>query len=200
MINYIIALTLHARRNNVSSLVWDLFNFHFHRWYYLHHEFILDWLCVHSWTQTLCIKQGESDLYWPWFCSCHDVSPHFSSVKAGRQQMWVRWQEFVWVVHVLHLVELSSSSLLNYIASPENLPCGYCVAAPFWHFDQQRSWWSYNDATTLTYLIFHWQQSKLNTIIESFLCWNSCIWVLHCYITSLLMFCINDFTKFYVFH
>ena len=30
-----------------------------------------------------------------------------------------------------------SSSLLNHIASPENLPCGYCVAAPVSLFDQQ---------------------------------------------------------------
>ena len=33
-------------------------------------------------------------------------------------------------VQVLHFTELSSSSLLNHIASPENLPCEYCVAAP----------------------------------------------------------------------
>ena len=39
----------------------------------------------------------------------------------------MRQKEFV---HVLHLTELSSSSLLNHIASPENLPCEYCVAAP----------------------------------------------------------------------
>ena len=32
MINYIIAVTLHARRNSVRSLVWVLVNFHFHRW------------------------------------------------------------------------------------------------------------------------------------------------------------------------
>ena len=40
-------------------------------------------------------------------------------------------------VHVLHLTELSSSSLLNHIASPENLPCGYCVAVHVRHFDEQ---------------------------------------------------------------
>ena len=98
--------------------------FHFHGWYSYCHEFILDWFCVHShsWTQTLCIKQGVSDLHWHQFCSCHDDSPQFSSVKAGRQQIWVRWQEFVWVVPVLHFTELRSS-LLNHIASPENLPC-----------------------------------------------------------------------------
>ena len=39
-------------------------------------------------------------------------------------------------VHVLHLTELSSSSLLNHIASPEYLPCGFCVATPVRHFDQ----------------------------------------------------------------
>jgi hypothetical protein len=71
-----------------------LTNFHFHRWCYYHHEFILDWLCVHSWTQTLCIKEGGSDLHLPQFSSWHDVSSQFSSVKAGRQQMWVRQQEF----------------------------------------------------------------------------------------------------------
>ena len=149
MINYIIALTSHARRNNLMSFCsyqrsqW---------WYYDHHEFILDWLCLYSWTQTLCIKQGVSDLHWPRFSSCHAIPPQFSSVKAGRQQMWVRQKEFV---HVLHLMELSSSSLLNHIASPEYLPCGFCVAAPVRHFDQQCSWWSYNDSTTLTYLVFH---------------------------------------------
>ena len=117
-----------------------LTNFHFHGWYYSLHEFILEWLFVWvlSWTQTLCTKQGVSDLHWPWFCSCHDVSPQFSSVKAGRQQMWVRWQEFVRVVHVLHLTKLSSS-LLNYIVSSENLPCGCRVAAPVRLFDQQCS-------------------------------------------------------------
>ena len=98
--------------------------FHFHGWYYYCHEFILDWFCVHShsWTQTLCIKQGVSDLHWHQFSSCHDDSPQFSSVKAGRQQIWVRWQEFVWVVPVLHFTELRSS-LLNHIASPKNLTC-----------------------------------------------------------------------------
>ena len=118
-----------------------LTTFHFHRWYYLHHEFILDWFCVHSHsrTQTLCIKQGVSDLHWHRFCSCHDVSPQFSSVKAGRQQMWVRWQEFVQVINVLHFTELSSSSLLNYIASPKNLPFRCCVAVPVRHFDHQHS-------------------------------------------------------------
>ena len=110
-----------------------LTHFHFHRWYYLHHEFILNWLCVHSCTQSLCIKQGVSDLHWHWFSSCHNVSPQISSLKAGRQQMWVRWQDFVQVLNVLLLTELSSSSLLNYITSPENVPCGCCVAVPVRH-------------------------------------------------------------------
>ena len=44
--------------------------------------------------------------------------------------MWVSWQEFIRVVHVLHLMELSSSWLLHYIVSPENLNCGCCVATP----------------------------------------------------------------------
>ena len=37
-------------------------------------------------------------------------------------------------------------------------------------------------------LFFYWQQSKPNTIVESFPCWNGCMWVLHCCITSLFMF------------
>ena len=134
MINYIIALTLHVRRNNLMPFCSCQLS---QWWYYSCHEFILDWLCVHSWTQTLCIKQGVSDLHWHCFSSSHDVSPQFSSVKAGRQQMWVRQKEFVQVINVLHLTELSSSSLLNYIASPENIPCGCCVAAPARHFDEQ---------------------------------------------------------------
>ena len=111
MINYIIALTSHARRNNVSLFICVLANFLFHRWYFLHHEFVLDWLWVHSWTQTLCIKQGMSDLHLAQLSSCHDVSPQSSSVKAGRQQMWVRRQVFVRVVHVLNLTELSTSGI-----------------------------------------------------------------------------------------
>ena len=130
----------------------------FHGKYYSCHEFILEWLFVHShsWTQTLWIKQGVSDLHWPWIHTWHDVSPHFSSVQAGRQQMWVRWQEFVRVVHHLHLTELSSS-LLHSIVSPENLPCGCCVATPVSLFDQQHMYWYYNDSTNLAHLVFHWQ-------------------------------------------
>ena len=120
----------------------------------------LTFVWVHSWNQTICIKQGVSDLPFPQLSSCHDVPPHFSSVKAGRQQMWVRWQEFVRVVHFLHLTELSSSSLLNCNTSPENISCGCCVATPVRLFDQQPLYWSYNDSTTLTYLIFHWQQTQ----------------------------------------
>ena len=132
MIDYIIAATSHARRNNLMSLVWVLVRQLFHRWYYLRHEFILDWLPVHShsWSQTLCIKQGVSYLHWHLFCSCHDVSQQVSSVKTGTWKIWVRWQVFVRVVHVLNLMELSSSALLHYIVSPENLPCGCCVAVP----------------------------------------------------------------------
>ena len=99
MISYTIAVTMHARRKNLMSFCsysWIFFQWRF----YDCHGFLLDWLCVHSWTQTLCIKQGESDLHLPRFSSCHNVSPQFSSVKAGRQQMKVRWKEFVWVVHV----------------------------------------------------------------------------------------------------
>ena len=137
MINYRIAVTLHARETMWCHFV--LTTFHFHEWYYYCHEFILDWFCVHShsWTQTLCTKQGMSDLRWHQFCSCHDVSVQVSSVKAGRQQTWVRWQEFVQVIKNLLLTELSSSSLLNYIASPKNLPFRCCVIAPVRHFDQQ---------------------------------------------------------------
>ena len=36
--------------------------------------------------------------------------------------------------------------------------------------------------------------NKPNTIIECFPCWNGCVWVHHCCITSLFMFCINDLT------
>ena len=129
MINYIIAVTSHARRNNLMSFCPYQ---HSQWWYYNRHDFILDWLCLHSWTQNLCIKQGESDLHWPRFSSCHDIPPQFSSVKADGQQMWVRQKEFV---HVLHFTKLSSSSLLNHIASLENLPCEYCVAAPVRLFD-----------------------------------------------------------------
>ena len=144
--------------------------FHFHRWFDSCHEFILEWLFVrsHSWTQTLCIKQGVSDQHWPRFGYWHDVSPHFSSVKAGRQQMWVRGKEFVLV---LHLTELSSSSLLNHIASPEYLPFRCCVTSPVRHFDQQHLWWSYNDSTALTYLVFHLLQTKQNNSILSLLKW-----------------------------
>ena len=136
MINYLIAVTSHARRNNLMSFCSYSCQLS-QRWYYNCHEFILDWLCLHSWSQTLCIKQGVSDLHFLRFCSCHDVSPQFSSVKAGRQQMWVRWQEFVQDINVLHLTELIGSSLLHYVASPKNLSCGYCVAVPVRHFDQQ---------------------------------------------------------------
>ena len=89
MMNYIIAVTSCARRNNLMSLVWILANFHFHRLYFSCHEFILDWhfFQVHSWNQTLCIKQGMSDSHLPRFSSWHYVSPQFSSVKAGWQQM-----------------------------------------------------------------------------------------------------------------
>ena len=149
MISYIIAVTLHARRNNLMSFCPYQ---HSQWWYYNRHEFILDWLCLHSWAQTLCIKQGESDLHLPRCSLCHNIPPQFLSVKAGRQQMWARQKDFV---HVLHFTELSSSSLLNHIASQEYLPCEYCVAAPVRHFDQQRLWWSYSDAISLAYLIFH---------------------------------------------
>ena len=118
MINYIIALTLHARRNNLMSFCSYQ---HSQWWYYDRHEFILDWLCLHSWTQTLCIKQGESDLDLPWFSSCHDIPPQLSSVKAGRQQMWVRWKNLFlfyiwrswavlhcWIILLLHKTYLVS--------------------------------------------------------------------------------------------
>ena len=154
MINYIIALTSHVRRNNLMTFCSCQLS---QWWYYYCQEFILDWLCLHSWTQALCIKQGVSDLHLAQFSSCHAIPPQFLSVKADGQQMWVRQKEFV---HVLHLTELSSSSLLNFVASPKNLPFRYCVAAPVRPFDQQRSWWSYNDSTTLTYLVFHWQKNQ----------------------------------------
>ena len=93
MINYIIAVNSHARRNNLMSFCSYQRS---HWWYYNCHDFILDWLCLHSWTQNHCIKQGESDLHWPRFSSCHDIPPQFSSVKADGQQMWVRWKELNW--------------------------------------------------------------------------------------------------------
>ena len=93
MINYIIAVTLHAKRDNVRS-------FSSYQLPFSQMILLLSWIHIgltfaHSqpWTQTLCIKQDESDLHFPQFSSCHDVSPQFSYVKAGRQQMWVRWQE-----------------------------------------------------------------------------------------------------------
>ena len=49
MINYIIAVTLHARRKNLMSLCPYQ---HYQWWYNIRHEFLLDWLCRHSWTQT----------------------------------------------------------------------------------------------------------------------------------------------------
>ena len=49
-------------------------------------------------------------------------------------------------------------------------------------------------------LFFIDNETKPNTIIESFPCWNSCVWVHDCYISSLFMFCINDFTLFYGYH
>ena len=129
MINYIVAVNSHARGNNLMSFCSYQ---HSQWWYYDHHDFLLDWLCLHSWTQTLCILQGESDLHLPRFSSCHDIPPQFLSVKADGQQMWVRRKEFV---HALHFMELSTS-LLNHIASPEYLPCEYCVTSPVRHFDQ----------------------------------------------------------------
>ena len=192
MINYIIAVTLHARRNNLMSFCSYK---HSQWWYYNRHEFILDWLCLHSWTQTLCIKQGKSDLHWPRFSSCHAIPPQFLSVKADGQQMWVRRKEFV---HVLHLTELSSSSLLNHIASPEYLPCGFCVAAPVRHLISNVC----DDPIMIQQLSLtsFFTSYKPNKTMQSFPCWNSYVWVHHCCITSLFMFCINDFTLFYVFH
>ena len=78
----------------------------FHQWSNSCHELILDWFFVHSHssTQTLCTEQG---CVWfalapvkllPWWFST------FSSVQAGRQQMRVRWQEIVWIVHNLPLM------------------------------------------------------------------------------------------------
>ena len=41
---------------------------------------------------------------------------------------------------------------------------------------------------------------KPNKTIQSFPCWNGYVWVHNCCITSLFMFCINDFTLFYWYH
>ena len=192
MINYIISVTSHARRNNLMSFCpyqcsqW---------WYYSCHEFLLDWLCLHSWTQNLCIKQDEFFLHLPWFSSCHNIPPQFSSVIADGQQMWVRKKEFVLVLHFTEL----STSLLNHIASPGYLPCEYCVAAPVRHFDQSNVCDDPMMIQQLSLTSF-FTTYKPNQTIQSFPCWNSYVWVLHCCITSLFMFCINDFTLFYWFH
>ena len=79
MINYMIAVPLHARRNIVRSLVQVLVNQLFQRQYYSCCYFILDWIFVwvHSLNQTLCTKQSVSDLHLPQLSSCHDV---FSTV------------------------------------------------------------------------------------------------------------------------
>ena len=153
MINYIIAVTSCVQRINVMPFC--SYQLPFSQMILIPSWILIGLtLFVHSWTQTLCIKWGESDLHWPWLSSCHDVSLHFSSVTAGIQQMWVRQKEFCLGCSCSTFTELSISSLLNHIASPEYLPCGFCVAAPVRHFDQQHSWWSYNDSTTLTYLVF----------------------------------------------
>ena len=58
-------------------------------------------------------------------------------------------------------------------------------------FDQQHPKCSYNDSKALANLSFSLlttNQTKTNTTIESFLCWNSCVWALHSCITSLIMF------------
>ena len=153
-------------------------------WYYNHNEFILDWLCVHSCTQNHCIKQGVSDLHWHQFCSCHDDSPQFSSVKADGQQTWVRQKEFV---HVLHLIVLRSSSLLNYVASQK-----IYLLDVMWLFLLGILISNIcNNPIMIQQLLltsfFIDNTTKPNTIIESFPCWNSCMWVLHCCITSLFM-------------
>ena len=108
--------------------------------------------------------------------------------------MWVRRKEFV---HVLHFTELSSSSLLNHIASPGYLPCGFCVTSPVRHFDQQRSWWSYNDSTTLTYLVFPLttnQTKQFNPfLVETATC-EFTIAALHhysCFASMTLPYCIH---------
>ena len=104
MIIYIIAVNLHVRRNNVSLLVWVLVNFHFHWWYYNRHEFLLDWLCVHSWTHNLCIKQGESDLHCPQNSSCHDV---FSTVFICKSRQTTNVSEMTRLLFGLFIFYIS---------------------------------------------------------------------------------------------
>ena len=53
---------------------------------------------------------------------------------------------------------------------------------------------------TLFFTNYKPNQTKPNKTIQSFPCWNSYMWVHHCCITSLFMFCINDFTLFNIFH
>ena len=92
MNNYIIALALHARRNILMSF-WS----NSCQPTLLQMMLLLSWIhiwlilfLVHSWTPTLYIKQGVSDLHLPQFSSCNNVSLQFSSVKTSRQQVWVR--------------------------------------------------------------------------------------------------------------
>ena len=84
MIDYIIAVTLHAREtischfvhtNIISDDIMTIMNS-----YWIDSVFTLE-------LKTHCIKQGESDLHWPQFSSCHAIPPQFSSVKADGQQM-----------------------------------------------------------------------------------------------------------------
>ena len=133
MINYRIAVTLHARKNIVRSLVQVLVNQLSHRQYNSCHFFILDWIFfwVISLNQTLCIKQGVSDLHWPGFALA------------------------MMFLHSFHL-------------------------------------WKQADNKD------KWDDKNLFRLLMFYIWWS---WVVHhCCITSLFMFCINDFTLFYVFH
>ena len=101
MINYIIAVTSSVRRNNVMPLCSCSCQFPFHRWYYLHYAFILDWLFVwvHSWTQTFCTKQSVSDLHWPAFALTTMILHSFHLYKQVDNKFeWERKNLFVFYI------------------------------------------------------------------------------------------------------
>ena len=99
MINYTVAVTSHARRNNVMSFCSGSYQLPFSQMILLASSIHIGLtLCSGSLltSNPLCTKQGVSDSNWPEYISCHDVPPQFSSVTAGRQQTWERWLEFFW--------------------------------------------------------------------------------------------------------
>ena len=192
MINYIIAVNSHARRNNLMSLCPYQ---HYQWWYNNRHDFILDWLCLYSWTQNLCILQGESDLHLLRFSLCHDIPPQFYLWKQMDNKcewdqknlfMFYIWRSWAvlhcWIILLLQNIYLVGFVwLLLYGILISNI-CDDPIMI------QQLALTSF------------FTNYKPNKTIQSLPCWNGCMWVHHCCITSLFMFCINDFTLFYWFH